>query len=66
MRTLPKLGEKIVEQIESAWVEAQPDWARKRLLRGRRKNWDRERGRSHIFTYLDEKTGKEWGWMLLR
>lgn len=32
MRTLPKLGEKIVEQIESAWVEAQPDWARKRLL----------------------------------
>jgi transposase len=32
MRTLPKLGEKIVEQIELAWVEAQPDWARKRLL----------------------------------
>lgn len=32
MRTLPKLGEQIVEQIEAAWVEAQPDWARKRLL----------------------------------
>ena len=32
MRTLPKLGEKIVEQIEAAWGEAQPDWARKRLL----------------------------------
>jgi hypothetical protein len=25
-----------------------------------------KRYRSHIFTYLDEKTGKEWGWMLLR
>ena len=32
MRTLPKLGEKIVEQIEAAWGEAQEDWARKRLL----------------------------------
>ena len=32
MRTLPKLGEEIVEQIEAAWKLPQPDWARKRLL----------------------------------
>ena len=32
MRTLPKLGEEIVEQIEAAWKLPQSDWARKRLL----------------------------------
>lgn len=32
MRTLPKLGEDIVEQIEAAWKLPQSDWARKRLL----------------------------------
>ena len=32
MRTLPKLGRDIVEQIEEAWGKPQPDWARKRLL----------------------------------
>ena len=32
MRTLPKLGEEIVEQIETAWKLPQSDWARKRLL----------------------------------
>ena len=32
MRTLPKLGKEIVEQVEAAWVEPQADWARKRLL----------------------------------
>lgn len=26
----------------------------------------RVKSQSHTFTYLDEKTGKEWGWMLLR
>jgi len=31
-RTLPKLGEVVVAQIEAAWVQTQPDWARKRLL----------------------------------
>jgi hypothetical protein len=32
MRTLPKLGQEIVEQIEEAWAKPQADWARKRLL----------------------------------
>ena len=32
MRTLPRLGREIVEQIEEAWGKPQPDWARKRLL----------------------------------
>ena len=32
MRTLPKLGREIVEQIEEAWGQPQPDWVRKRLL----------------------------------
>lgn len=32
MRTLPKLGKEIVEQIEAAWRLPQEDWARKRLL----------------------------------
>jgi hypothetical protein len=27
-KTLPKLGEEIVEQIEAAWKLPQPDWAR--------------------------------------
>ena len=32
MRTLPMLGEELVRQLEAAWRERQPDWARKRLL----------------------------------
>jgi transposase len=32
MRTLPKLGQEIVEQIEETWAKPQADWARKRLL----------------------------------
>ncbi len=32
MRTLPKLGEEIVEQIEAAWKLPQSDCSRKRLL----------------------------------
>ena len=31
-RTLPKLGKTLVEQIENAWQQTHPDWARKRLL----------------------------------
>ncbi len=31
-RTLPKLEETLVEQIENAWQQTHPDWARKRLL----------------------------------
>ena len=31
-RTLPNLGEELVAQIEAAWAQAQPDWARRRLL----------------------------------
>ncbi|WP_414662711.1 helix-turn-helix domain-containing protein [Horticoccus sp. 23ND18S-11] len=31
-RTLPKLGEEVVAQIEAAWTQSQPDWARRRLL----------------------------------
>ncbi len=31
-RTLPKLGEELVAQIETAWAQSQPDWARRRLL----------------------------------
>jgi len=31
-RKLPQLGEALVKQIEAAWGEPQPDWARKRLL----------------------------------
>jgi transposase len=30
-RTLPQLGEELVKQIEQAWAEPQPDWARQRL-----------------------------------
>lgn len=31
-RTLPKLGEALVAQIEAAWAQPQVDWARRRLL----------------------------------
>lgn len=31
-RTLPTLGEELVAQIETAWAQPQPDWARRRLL----------------------------------
>lgn len=31
-RTLPKLGEKLVEQIENVWQQTHPEWTRKRLL----------------------------------
>jgi transposase len=31
-RKLPELGEELVEQIEVAWKQPQPAWARKRLL----------------------------------
>jgi len=31
-RTLPKLGETVVAEIETAWAQPQPDWARRRLL----------------------------------
>jgi len=31
-RKLPPLGEEIIRQINEAWGQAQPDWARKRLL----------------------------------
>lgn len=31
-RTLPKLGKEVVAQIETAWAQSQPDWARRRLL----------------------------------
>lgn len=31
-RTLPELGAKLVAQIEAAWAQPQPDWARRRLL----------------------------------
>jgi len=31
-RTLPRLGEDLVRQIETAWAEAQPAWAHRRLL----------------------------------
>jgi len=31
-RTLPKLGEDLVLQIEHAWSQTHPDWIRKRLL----------------------------------
>jgi len=32
MRTLPPLGAELVKEIELAWDQPQPDWARKRLL----------------------------------
>jgi len=32
VRTLPRLGSSLVEEIEKAWEEPQPDWARSRLL----------------------------------
>ena len=31
-RTLPELGAAVVAEIEAAWVQSQPDWARCRLL----------------------------------
>lgn len=31
-RTLPRLGDPLVTQIEDAWKQTHPDWARKRLL----------------------------------
>jgi transposase len=31
-RKLPELGEEVVTQIEVAWKQSQPDWARQRLL----------------------------------
>ena len=31
-RHLPQLGEAVVAQIEAAWAQPQPDWARRRLL----------------------------------
>lgn len=31
-RTLPRLGETVVAEIETAWAQPQPDWARRRLL----------------------------------
>ena len=31
-RTLPKLGEAVVAEIEAAWERPQADWARRRLL----------------------------------
>ena len=31
-RTLPELGAELVAEIEVAWAQAQPDWARRRLL----------------------------------
>lgn len=31
-RTLPELGAKLVAEIEAAWAQPQPDWARRRLL----------------------------------
>lgn len=31
-RTLPELGEKLAGEIEAAWAQPQPDWARRRLL----------------------------------
>ena len=31
-RYLPKLGEAVVAEIETAWAQSQPDWARRRLL----------------------------------
>jgi transposase len=31
-RTLPALGETVVGEIEKAWAQPQPDWARRRLL----------------------------------
>jgi transposase len=31
-RTLPPLGEDLVRQIEAAWGQPQPEWARRRLL----------------------------------
>jgi transposase len=32
MRTLPVLGQRAVTELDAAWKEKQPDWARKRLL----------------------------------
>jgi hypothetical protein len=32
MRTLPRLGSELVEQVEMAWGQPHPDWARQRLL----------------------------------
>ena len=31
-RYLPKLGEAVAAEIEVAWAQPQPDWARRRLL----------------------------------
>lgn len=31
-RTLPKLGDELVLQIENVWNQTHPDWIRKRLL----------------------------------
>ena len=31
-REIPRLGEEVVKQIETAWAEPQPEWARRRLL----------------------------------
>lgn len=31
-RTLPELGAAVVAEIETAWAQPQPDWARRRLL----------------------------------
>ena len=31
-RTLPKLGEQVVAEIEAAWAQSQEEWARRRRL----------------------------------
>ena len=31
-RRLPELGEAVVAEIDQAWAQPQPDWARRRLL----------------------------------
>ena len=31
-RTLPKLGEDVVAEIEAAWAQPQEEWARRRLV----------------------------------
>jgi transposase len=32
VRKLPNLGQAVVKEIEAAWLQQQPDWARRRLL----------------------------------
>jgi transposase len=67
-RTLPKLGDDLVLQIEQAWEQTHPDWARKRLLVVRLIAQHHHTvaeimeiagvSRQTVFTYRDKLTGE--------